>query len=204
MIRVLLLVVAYLLGGIPFGFLLVKMRTGRDVRSSGSGNIGATNVLRTSGRALGVATLLLDAAKGWAAVWLMNDFGGLTQENTPLWTSLAAIAVMAGHAYPVFLKFQGGKAVASFLGAFLYLTPVPVVAILIVFVVIVAFTRYISLGSILAAGSFPFGVWLILHPPAPVVAAAVVAGGFIVWRHKANIERLRAGNENVFTFRGTR
>lgn len=203
MTPVLLVVAAYLIGAIPFGFLLVKWKTGGDVRASGSGNIGATNVLRTTGRAAGVATLLLDAAKGWIAVWLMSRYGGLDLETAPLWTSLAAIAVMAGHAYPVFLKFQGGKAVASFLGAFLYLTPLPVFAILLVFVVTVAVTRHISLGSILAAGLFPLGVWLILHPPISVVVAAVIAGGFIVWRHSANIERLRAGTENVFAFRKT-
>ncbi len=203
MTPVLFLVAAYLIGGIPFGFLLVKWKTGGDVRASGSGNIGATNVLRTTGRLTGVATLLLDIAKGWVAVWLMDRFSGVDPDAIPLWTSLAAIAVMAGHAYPVFLKFKGGKAVASFIGAFLYLTPLPLLAILIVFVVTVAVTRHISLGSILAAGVFPFGVWLILHPPVPVVLAATLAGAFIVWRHHENITRLRAGTESVFAFRKT-
>lgn len=188
------LVLAYLIGGIPFGYLLVKFATGRDVRASGSGNIGATNVLRTTGRGAGVATLVLDIAKGVFAVWLADRLSS----GSPLWMSLAALAVMAGHAYPVFLKFQGGKAVASFIGAFLYLTPAPLLASLLVFVIAVAATKYISLGSILAAGFFPLGVYLILHPETPVLAAAAVAGGFIVWRHRANLERLRAGNENVF------
>lgn len=188
------LVLAYLIGGIPFGYLLVKFATGRDVRASGSGNIGATNVLRTTGRGAGVATLVLDIAKGVLAVWVADRWSG----GSPLWMSLAALAVMAGHAYPVFLKFQGGKAVASFIGAFLYLTPAPLLASLLVFVIAVAATKYISLGSILAAGFFPLGVYLILHPEMPVLAAAAVAGGFIVWRHRANLERLRAGNESVF------
>lgn len=188
------LVLAYLIGGIPFGYLLVKFATGRDVRASGSGNIGATNVLRTTGRGAGVATLVLDIAKGVLAVWLADRLSS----GSPLWMSLAALAVMAGHAHPVFLKFQGGKAVASFIGAFLYLTPAPLLASLLVFVIAVAATKYISLGSILAAGFFPLGVYLILHPETPVLAAAAVAGGFIVWRHRANLERLRAGNENVF------
>src|SRR5512140_1726900 len=96
------IVIAYLLGGIPFGFLLVKLTRGTDVRESGSGNIGATNVLRTSGRAIGVATLLLDIAKGYLAVWMTAELTG----GAPEWTSLAALAVMAGHAFPVFLKFQ--------------------------------------------------------------------------------------------------
>ena len=131
----------------------------------GSGNIGATNVLRTTGRAFGFATLLLDIVKGAFAVWLADRFlNGSIQ-----WMSLAALAVMAGHAYPVFLKFQGGKAVASFVGAFLYLTPLPLAVMLVVFVVTVAVTRYISLGSVLAAGFFPLAVLLIEHPPSIVV-----------------------------------
>ncbi len=198
MIPVLLLLAAYLIGGIPFGYLLVKLRTGRDVRTMGSGNIGATNVLRTSGRGIGVLTLALDIAKGWLAVWLMARFTA----DDPAWTSAAALAVLFGHAFPVFLKFQGGKAVASFIGAFLYLQPLPLLSVVVLFVVAVAVTRYISLGSILAAGTFPLAVWIISHPPAPVLLAALVAGGFIVWRHKANIERLRAGNEHVFSFGG--
>lgn len=200
MTLILVLLAAYLIGGIPFGYLLVRLTTGRDVRESGSGNIGATNVLRTSGRALGVATLLLDIAKGALAVWLADRLlhGSLAG------MSAAAIAVMAGHAYPVFLKFRGGKAVASFIGAFLYLTPTPLLAIVVIFVATVAISRYISLGSIVAAGLFPIAVWLIEHPPWYVVSAATLAGAFIVIRHKANLERIRAGNENVFSFGGRR
>ena len=190
------LLAAYLLGAVPFGYLLVKWKTGADVRTSGSGNIGATNVLRTTGRAAGVATLLLDIAKGYLAVWLA---GRLTEGNV-WWMSAAALAVMAGHAFPIFLGFKGGKAVASFVGAFLRLTPVPLAAVLVVFVVTVAVSRHISLGSIIAAVTFPFAVWLILHPAWVEVAAALLAGGFIVYRHKENIQRLRAGNENAFRF----
>jgi glycerol-3-phosphate acyltransferase PlsY len=190
------LALAYLAGAIPFGYLLVRWTSGRDVRSEGSGNIGATNVLRTAGRSAGVATLGLDIGKGIFAVWLA---GRLTQ-GSDLWMSAAALAVMAGHAFPVFLKFKGGKAVASCVGAFLYLTPLPLAAVLVVFVVTVAVTRYISLGSIVAAGSLPLGVWLISHPPAPVTVAALAAGAFVIWRHKSNIERFRAGTENKFSF----
>lgn len=190
------LAAAYLLGAIPFGYLLVRWKTGADVRAAGSGNIGATNVLRTTGRGAGVATLLLDIAKGYLAVWLA---GHLTANNV-WWTSAAALAVMAGHAFPAFLNFKGGKAVASFVGAFLRLTPIPLAAVLAVFVVIVGITRYISLGSIVAAATFPFAVWLILHPAWPVVIAATVAGAFVVYRHKENIRRLHAGAEHVFTF----
>jgi len=187
---------AYLLGAIPFGFLLVKWQTGADIRVAGSGNIGATNVLRTTGRAAAAGTLVLDIAKGFVAVWLA---GRLTGGNIH-WMSAAALAVMAGHAFPVFLGFRGGKAMASFVGAFLYLTPIPLAAVLVVFLVTVAVTRFVSMGSILSAGTFPLAVWLILHPPLSLVAAAAVAGAFIIYRHRANIERLRAGTEHVLSF----
>ena len=190
------LLAAFLIGGIPFGYLLVRLTTGRDVRSLGSGNIGATNVLRTTGRAVAVVTLLLDIVKGVTAVWLADRFTG----HSSGWMSAAALAVMFGHAYPVFLKFRGGKAVASFIGAFSYLTPLPLLAVLIIFILVVAVTRYISLGSILAAGLFPFAAWLILHPAAPLLIAALIGGAFIVYRHKANLERIRAGNEHLFSF----
>ncbi len=196
MIPVLLLLAAYILGGIPFGYLLVRFTTGADVRHMGSGNIGATNVLRTTGRLAGMFTLLFDVGKGWVAVWLMGHF----TKQDPLWMSLAAIAVVLGHAYSIFLKFQGGKAVASFVGAFLYLTPLTVAAITIVFIAAVWYSRHISFGSIAGAALFPFGVWMIEHPPHPVLIASIGCGGFVIWRHWSNVQRLRAGTENVFTF----
>jgi glycerol-3-phosphate acyltransferase PlsY len=168
------------------------------VRASGSGNIGATNVLRTSGRAAGILTLLLDIAKGFLAVWIAARL----TDSSPLWTSMSALAVIAGHAFPVFLKFRGGKAVASFIGAFLDLEPLPLAAVLVVFVVVVAVTRYISLGSIVASGAFPLAVWLISHPPAPVVWAAAIAGLFVIARHHQNIARLAKGAEHKFSLGG--
>src|SRR5664279_4812600 len=137
MIPLAVLGIAYLLGAIPFGYLLVKWKTGADVRAAGSGNIGATNVMRTTGRAAGILTLLLDIAKGFAAVWIAGRLTGPDPEQTALWMSVAALAVMAGHAYPVFLGFKGGKAVASFIGAFLRLSPLPLAAVLVVFVIVV-------------------------------------------------------------------
>lgn len=196
MMPLIALIVAYLIGGIPFGYLLVRWKTGEDVRDKGSGNIGATNVLRTTGRSIAVATLVLDIAKGAFAVWL----AGKLSDEAPLWMSLAALAVMAGHAFPVFLKFQGGKAVASFVGAFLYLTPIPAIAALIVFVIVVAATRQISMGSIVAAGSLPLATWLIEHPPSVVLLATLVAGVFVIYRHRSNIARIRSGTESVFRF----
>jgi len=196
MMPLLALVIAYLVGGIPFGYLLVRWKTGEDVREKGSGNIGATNVLRTTGRSIGVATLLLDIAKAVFAVWLADKLSG----GSPMWMSLAALAVMAGHAFPVFLKFQGGKAVASFIGAFLYLTPIPTIAALLVFVIVVAATRQISMGSMVAAGSLPLAAWLIEHPPSSVILATLAAAVFVIYRHRANIDRIRSGTESSFRF----
>jgi glycerol-3-phosphate acyltransferase PlsY len=180
-----LLILSFLLGSLPFGAWIVRWKTGQDVTTMGSGNIGATNVLRTTGRSAGLLTLLLDIGKGFLAVWLADHFS----EGSPLVLSLCALAVLFGHAFSPFMKFKGGKAVASFAGAFAYLTPLPFATIAIL------------LGSISGALLFPFAVWLILHPAWPVTAAALIAGLFIVWRHSANIARLRAGNENRFEWR---
>ena len=188
--------IAYFLGAIPFGYILVKLTTGSDVRSAGSGNIGATNVLRTTGRAAGVLTLLLDIGKGYLAVWVAGRMTG----GDPLWMAAAAVVVMLGHAYPVFLGFRGGKAVSSFVGAFLCLAPLALVAVLVVFVGVVAWTHYISMGSIVAAAVLPLAVWLIAVPALPVEAAAVIAAVFIIYKHSSNIQRLRAGTENRFKF----
>jgi len=172
------------------------MKTGADVRQSGSGNIGATNVMRTTGRAAGILTLLLDIAKGWAAVWIAC----MLKNQDVVWMSVAAVAVMLGHAYPVFLGFRGGKAVASVVGAFLCLTPAALAAQVIIFVVIVAVTRHISAGSIVAAATLPFAVFMVARAPVPAILAAVIAGAFVIYRHAANIQRLHAGTESVFKF----
>jgi len=140
---------------------------------------------------------MLDIAKGFLAVWL----AAWLTDGSPGWIAYAALAVMAGHAFPVFLKFHGGKAVATFIGAFLYVAPVPLLAALTVFLITVAWTRYISAGSILAAGSFPLGVWLIDHPPLIVFLASLIAAGFIVYRHKPNLARLHDGTEHVFRWK---
>jgi glycerol-3-phosphate acyltransferase PlsY len=190
----LVLPVAYLIGAIPFGYLLVKWKTGKDVRFSGSGNIGATNVLRTTGRAAGIATLLLDIAKGYLAVWIAARVTG----NDPRWTSAAALAVIAGHAFPVFLRFHGGKAVATFIGAFLFLAPAAVAAVSVVFIGMVIWTRAISMGSIAGAAAFPLGVWLLDKPPLPILIASILGCGFIIYRHRSNIAKLRQGTENLF------
>jgi acyl phosphate:glycerol-3-phosphate acyltransferase len=194
MMGLLAILIAYLLGAIPFGYLLTRFTTGKDVRTEGSGNIGATNVLRAAGRGAGVATLVLDMAKGYAAVWI----AGMLTDNSPGWMADAALAVMVGHAFPVFLGFKGGKAVATFTGAFLYLTPIPALTGIIVFLITVLVTRYISAASILAAATFPLGLWLIQHPSINELLAAVIAAGIVVYRHKENMRRMRAGKEPVF------
>lgn len=192
--------IAYLLGGIPFGLILVRLKTGQDVRQSGSGNIGATNVHRTAGLGLGLLTLLLDGLKAWLAVFIADR---LSHGDVAL-MSLAAFAALAGHVFPVWLGFKGGKAVASFIGAFAYLAPIPLLAVLLIFVVVVYPTRYLSLGSIVAAGLFPVACWMILHPAWPVLLAATAAAALIIWRHQANIVRILAGKENILTFRRAR
>jgi glycerol-3-phosphate acyltransferase PlsY len=194
---VLSVAIAYLMGAVPFGYLLVRWKTGSDVRAAGSGNIGATNVLRTTGRGLGVLTLLLDIGKGFLAVWIAARLAG----GSPEWMAGAALAVMAGHAFPVFLGFRGGKAVASYVGAFLYLVPLALAVVAVIFVLLVWRTRYISLGSIAGAALVPVAAAL-LGAPLAVVAAAALGGAFIIWRHRENIVRLRAGTENVLSLGG--
>src|SRR5580700_1204635 len=191
-------VVAYLLGAIPFGYLFVRYAMGKDIRTMGSGNIGATNVHRTAGRGAGVVVLVLDIAKGYLAVWIAGRF----THDAPMGLALSALAVMAGHAYPVFLGFKGGKAVASFIGAFLYIAPVALAIVLAVFVVVVALSKHISLGSITAALLFPLVVWWSMHPARPILMAALIGGLFITYRHKDNISRLLSGTESVFSLRG--
>lgn len=199
MTGILAVVAAYLIGGIPFGLIIVKLMTGADVREAGSGNIGATNVLRTTGRLAGILTLLLDAAKAWVAVWIADRLTG----GSELWMSFAALAALAGHAWSIWIGFKGGKAVASFVGAYAYLTPLPLLAVALLFVFLVSWTRYLSLGSVIAAGLFPLACWMILHPAWPVLVSAVAAAVVIVERHRGNIARIRAGDERIFSFRRT-
>jgi acyl phosphate:glycerol-3-phosphate acyltransferase len=193
-------IVAYLLGSIPFGLLLTKLFGGGDVRQAGSGNIGATNVARVVGPLPGILTLLLDAAKGAAAVWL----GARFSNDSATWMVIAALAALIGHCFPVWLKFRGGKGVATAAGVFLMLSPLALLGSVIVFVLVVAFWRYVSLGSISAAASMPLLIYLLWAPhhapPLAVTFGALAAAVLIIYKHDANIQRLIAGEEPKFSF----
>lgn len=193
MTSLLAVLAAYVLGSIPFGFLLVKWRSGKDIRNTGSGNTGATNVLRTAGPVAGVATLVLDIGKGYLALWIAER----ASSGSPFWMGLAVVAVMLGHTFPLFLGFRGGKAVACFLGAFLRLAPLSTLAIIVVFLGVVAWSRHISLGSIVAAGTLPLALWLIDKAPLDVLLASIAAAVIIINRHRENIQRLHQGTERV-------
>ncbi len=187
---------AYLLGSIPWSYLIVKLAKGRDVRTVGSGNAGATNVMRAAGKAAGAAALLLDCGKGIAAVAVARGLGASSAV-----VGGAAAAVVIGHVFPVFLGFRGGKGVATASGALGALEPRVLAAAFVLFLLVVAWKRIISLGSIIGAASFPLlllaGAWLgWLRPPgAGPVAASFVIVALILVRHRANLDRLRRGVE---------
>ena len=179
----------YLVGSIPFAWLVSRLATGIDVRRAGSGNVGAANVLRTSGLAMAVCVLVLDIAKGAASVLLLARL--TPGESGP---ALAGLGAVVGHVYPIWLKFRGGKGVATAAGVFSVLTPMAIGPAVVVFVLTVWSTRYISLGSILATLALGPLAWTTGASSAATATAAAV-GGLIVFRHRANIGRLRDGSE---------
>ncbi|MEP6568821.1 MAG: glycerol-3-phosphate 1-O-acyltransferase PlsY [Acidobacteriota bacterium] len=206
---------AYLLGSIPFGYLIVRAKQGADIRETGSGGTGATNVSRRAGKVAGVVTLLLDALKGAAAVEIAKLILGLPLfgdggpaelpiDNTYWWVATAAIAVIIGHIFPVWLRFRGGKGVATGVGVFLILTPIAVAFAGVVFVLVVWRARYVSLGSIVAAAAIPLFVLLqnaFIRPVeslAAIMSAAMVGAALIVYAHRENIRRLLNGTESRF------
>lgn len=190
-----IVVMAYLLGSIPFSYLIVRLKTRKDVRSVGSGNVGATNAMRAAGKGAGIAALLLDIGKGIAAVLIARRLGA-----PPALVGAAAFFVMLGHCYPVWLKFQGGKGVATSAGAMGALAPPAMALTLLAFMIVVAWKRYVSLGSMTAAVSFSWFVFITQRlgwedrDPALLLAATLI-GLFIVWKHRPNIERIRQGIE---------
>lgn len=194
----LIIFAGYVLGSIPFGLLLVRARSGLDLRAMGSGNIGATNVARTAGWSTGVATLILDAAKGFFAVWLAGHFSG----GNIRFMMFAGVAAILGHVFPVWLKFSGGKGVATALGVFLMISWTAVASAVAIFAIVVLFWRYISLGSVSAAAALPLLVYLLyapgLAPPTAVTFGTLLSCVLIIVKHRQNMERLMAGTEPRF------
>lgn len=192
-----MIVVAYLLGSIPFGYLIVKERAGVDVRSVGSGNVGATNVLRVSGKGPAVAVLLMDMAKGCFPVLVGRLLG-----VSPAILALVAVAAVLGHVFSIFLGFQGGKGVATALGAFLALAPIATATSIAVFILVVVWKRYVSLGSVVAVATFP--VWAFVYGrtgwmtvPWSAVCIAGLATALVVFvKHRANLKRIGEGTES--------
>jgi glycerol-3-phosphate acyltransferase PlsY len=198
---------AYLLGSMPFGYLIVHASGRGDVRRQGSGNIGATNVARVSGTFSGLLTLALDAAKGYFAVWL----GGAVTSGNIRWMMIAALLALCGHLFPVWLGFRGGRGVATGAGVFVPICWQAVAAAAVVFVLVMIFWRYVSLASISAAASLPLLVYLLyarapgLAPPLIVSAGTSAAMVLVIWRHRPNIHRLLEGSEPRFSLgRGRR
>ena len=186
----LLVLIAYFLGSVSFAVLLVRATTGKDIRAEGSGNAGATNVLRAHGKKLALSVALLDVAKGAAAVLLMR-----LVTADPLWGALAGVAAVLGHVFPIFYAFRGGKGVATAVGAFVVLAPLALLCCLAVFVLVVALTRYVSLGSVIAMVLLPPVAGLLFHAPRAVVTGAAVTALLVVFKHLGNLKRLALGQE---------
>lgn len=208
---IIIAVVAYLIGSIPFGYILVKLFLKQDIRQTGSGNIGATNVARSGKKGLAVATLLLDAGKGALAVVFAQHFdlcaivtcapsGYGAFHPTPLAASVAALAVIIGHIFPIWLLFKGGKGVATAIGAFAMLAPHAALSALACFVLVFAMTRYVSLSSVISAVAFPIFVYLfeLELRSAEIIAMTAAASVVIILKHHGNIRRLIAGTEPKF------
>jgi glycerol-3-phosphate acyltransferase PlsY len=198
LVYIIVAVAAYLLGSIPTGFLVAKIK-GIDIRSVGSGNIGATNAMRVLGKPAGIFVLLMDAAKGFLAVYLAIMMARRFYWNDPELQTLQVIAgvgAVLGHNYTCWLKFKGGKGIATTAGVYLALAPWPLLVAFVVFILAVLFTRYISVGSISAAVALPFAV-LIMQPKDLLLGiVTVVLGALAIYKHKSNIKRLMAGTEN--------
>ncbi len=183
---------AYLVGSIPTGLLLAKAFGGVDIRTTGSGNIGATNVYRTLGRKVGIMTLVGDCLKGLVPVLVAKKLG-----FPDAWVAAVGLAAFLGHVYTVFLGFKGGKGVATALGVFLGLSPLAVLAALAVFALVLLKWRYVSLGSIVAAAAMPVCV-AVLDTRILVVAVTSVISCIVIQKHRENIRRLQAGTESKF------
>lgn len=191
---------AYFLGSIPFGLILAKVFGGTDVRQKGSGNIGATNVARVVGPLAGILTLILDVAKGAVAVL----FAERVTSDSAAWVMFAAVAALVGHCFPIWLKFKGGKGVATAAGVFIMLSPAAFLGAVILFLLVVIFWRYVSLGSVSAAAAMPlliYFLWAPHHaPPLAITFGTLAAVVLIIYKHRANLQRLVKGVEPKFSF----
>jgi glycerol-3-phosphate acyltransferase PlsY len=198
----LIAVAAYLLGSIPSGYLLIRLFRHQDIRQAGSGNIGATNVLRSGGKGLGAATFLLDVLKGSASVYLGGLLGSLLAPGaaTLNMRALGAICAVLGHIFPVWLRFKGGKGVSTGFGVFLVAAPWAALAAISVFALVLALSRYVSLASILGAASFPVFAWkfALADRPPFFIAVEIAVALIIILKHHQNIRRLFAGTESRF------
>ncbi|MBI1748267.1 MAG: glycerol-3-phosphate 1-O-acyltransferase PlsY [Acidobacteria bacterium] len=190
--HLLILMGAYFLGAIPFGYMIVRLTQGGDIRQVGSGNIGATNVFRSASKMGGVATLLLDAAKGYLAVLLARK---LLNDPTRSWEVAAAVLAIVGHIFTIFLKFKGGKGVAVGCGAYMAISPMAGLASILVFVVVMGISRYVSLGSIMATLAYPLSAYW-FDEPKVVILGGGLGALLIIAKHHANIRRLFTGREH--------
>ena len=195
LIDISLIIFAYLIGSIPVGVILGRLK-GVDPRKTGSGNIGATNVMRSAGKKLGIITLVCDAAKGLIPVVLATALGA--QEYV---IAIVGFVVFLGHVFPIFLKFRGGKGVATALGVYLAVRPTVIIGAFVVFVIVFAIWRYVSLASLIGAIVVPIGLYLVRAPYQFVIMAVLIAL-VVILRHKDNISRLIKGTENKLSFSG--
>jgi len=185
-----LVVFAYFLGSLPTAYLLVRLMTGKDVRATGSGNVGATNALRTAGWKVGAVVTVIDLLKGAIPVWLMYRFNPESG-----WVAAAMLAAVLGHCYPVWLKFKGGKGVATCFGAFLVIAPLSALAALGLWIVVLVISRWVALASMVASASFPLILKLIDRPDMVTLVSVSAAAVIIILRHSSNIRGILTGTE---------
>jgi glycerol-3-phosphate acyltransferase PlsY len=188
--EIVIVVCAYLSGSLPTALLVVRRATGKDVRETGSGNVGATNAMRSAGWVAGIVVTVIDVGKGVAPVWIMQRY-----HASSLWLGATMLAAVVGHCFPVWLRFRGGKGVATGFGAFLVLAPTTAGLVVGVWVLVLLLFRYVSLASMLASASFPVVLVLIERPPTVLMAWVCAAAVLIVLRHHSNIRNLVAGVE---------
>jgi acyl phosphate:glycerol-3-phosphate acyltransferase len=187
--RIVATLLCYLIGAIPFSYLAARLKTGGDIRTMGSGNVGATNVLRTSGKTAGFIALIFDVAKGAGAVWVASKLTG-----SEVWGAIGGFAAMFGHSYPIFLRFRGGKSVATGGGAFLMLCPLGILSSIALFALVLFASRIVSLSSMIASAFFPFFAWIYGSDRGIIIWGALSAA-LIVFRHRENLIRLFRGTE---------